>query len=435
MNRLAPIGLLALITWSLLACQEELPTAGRNDLIPVEATSVELSLPFEQFGSNLRVFGGFGSPSELPYGVLAHFYEGELEARTLVGLWPFPESVAVRDTTGTTRPDSSLVFVGGRLVAKFDTVASVSDGPVELAVGAMTKPWHYASAAWGVAVDTVSDFQAWEEEGAGPVVPLGTATWDPAESDSVVFELDSAGVAHWADEASAAQGMRLDALTEGVRLQANIVRIFLSTRPSSNPDTLVDLLVQARYRTFVYQPVLEAPDTDIRVGGVPAWRTVFDVDFPEALDGPPELCAQVACPLVLEPEMLNSASLFLKTAETPAAFRPSDSLRVDVRAVLEPERLPKSPLGSPLSGQVGVNLPPESFAEGGGVRVEIPIGAFVVDLIRGGTESGGEIPRTVALLSALEPLSLPFGSFHGPGGADGPELRLILTVGGGVEVR
>ena len=98
-------------------------------------------------------------------------------------------------------------------------------------------------------------------------------------------------------------------------------------------------------------------------------------------------------------------------------------------------RDPGYPLGSPLSGLIGVNLPPDAFGESAGVRVEIPIGGYVVDLIRGESVSGGEVPGTVALLSAFEPLSLPFGSFHGPGGPDGPELRLILTVGEGVEIR
>jgi hypothetical protein len=45
------------------------------------------------------------------------------------------------------------------------------------------------------------------------------------------------------------------------------------------------------------------------------------------------------------------------------------------------------------------------------------------------------VPGTIAFLSAFEPLSLPFGTFHGGAGVDGPELRLILTVGRGVEIR
>jgi hypothetical protein len=414
---------------------EELPTAKTVDLIPVEARSFEIVLPFNEFGANLRVFGGYGSSAELPYAVMAHAYEGDLEARALFGLWPYPIAATVRDSTGTTRPDSSLTFIGGRLVAKFDTISSVRDGPVDMAVGALENPWHYRSAGWLVAVDTVADHRPWPEPGAGPVTPLAVSTWDPADSDSVVFELDSADVALWNDTASAAQGMRLDALTEGVRLETAAVRLFLTTRPSSNPDTLLDLLVQARYRTFVYEPVLEAPEDGFRVGGVPAWRTVFDIDFPAALDGPPELCAEFGCPLVLQPQMVNAASLSLKTTRAPAAFRPSNDLRLELREVLEPDRLPKSPLGQSVTGLYGVNFPPEVFGDSSGVRVEIPIGPYVSDLIAANTDPDLEVASSIALLSAFEPLSLPFGTFEGPGAGDGPQIRLILTVGKGVQIR
>lgn len=435
MNRLARLGLLALGFLPLSGCQEELPTAARDDLIPVEAVSFEIVLPFEDFGSNLQVLGGFGSAAELPYAVLAHQYEGDLEARALIGLRPYPTAATVTDSTGASRPDSSLVFVGGRLVAKFDTVASVLDGPVELAVGAIENPWHFGTASWQVAIDTISDYQEWPEEGAGPVTPLVAGTWDPAESDSVVFELDSAAVALWSDTASAGQGFRMDVLTEGVRLENSIVRLFLITRPSSNPDTLVDLLVQQRFRTFVYEPVLEAPASGIRVGGVPAWRTVFDLDFPDALDGPQELCDAVGCPLTLQAAMINSAYLSLKTGVTPAAFRPSDSLRIDIREILAPERLPKSPLGSSLSGTFGVSFAPEFFGDLAGTRVEIPLGAYVADLIASKSQPELEVPGTLVLLSTQEPSSLPYGSFFGAEGADAPEIRLIITVGQGVEIR
>ena len=406
-----------------------------DNLIPTDAITVEARLTFDEFAENLRVFGGFGSPSDLRYGMIAHKYEGDLEARTLIGLWPYPVAATVRDTTGTSRPDSSLAFVGGKLVVFMDTIASINGDSVEMALGALQQPWHYGSTNWQVAVDTVGDYQEWAEEGAGAVIPLGTSVWVPADADSVIFDLDSAGVALWADTASAAQGLRLDALTEGVRLQSHTVRLFLSTRPSSNPDTLVELLVQTRYRSFVYQPVLEAPDSDFRVGGVPAWRTIFDMDFPAALTGPPELCQRVGCPLVLEPEMVNSASLYLTTMAPPSGFVPSDTLRVDVRAVLEPHRLPKSPLGIALAGFQGISVPPEYFGEEAGARVEVPIGGYLVELIRGETATGDEVSTTIAILSSLEPLSLPFGAFYGPGSPFEPEIRLILTLGGGVEIR
>jgi len=435
LNRLVLLGLLALVSWPLLGCQEELPTAGLEDLIPVKAVTAEVWLPFDEFAENLRVYGGFGSPSELPYGVLAHGYEGGLEARTLIGFWDFPVFALVKDTTGTSRADSSLVFVGGKIVAHIDTVGSIHEGPVELAVGAVQHSWDYRSTNWQVAVDTVGDFQPWPEVGGGPVIPMTTATWEPTESDSIIFELDSASVALLSDSLGTAHGVRLDALTEGVRLQAHTLRLFLTTRPSSNPDTLVELVVQNRFRSFIYDPVLEAPESEFRVGGVPAWRTVFDMKFPAVLDGPPEFCQKVTCPLVLEPGMVNGASLYLTTTSPPPGFRPSDYLQVDVRTVLEPDRLPKSPLGASLVGFYGVIFAPAVFNEEAGTRVEIPFGSYVVDLIRGTTAAGYEFSRTVAILSSQEPFSMPFGSFYGPGGPNEPQLRVILTLGGGVEIR
>jgi hypothetical protein len=133
--------------------------------------------------------------------------------------------------------------------------------------------------------------------------------------------------------------------------------------------------------------------------------------------------------------MVSAASLYLTTTVPPPGFRPSDDLRVDVRIVLEPHRLPKSPLGPSLAGLFGVSFPPEVFGEEAGSRVEIPFGGYVVDLIRGTNASGAEFSRTVALLSSREPLSMPFGSFVGRGGPGEPVLRLILTVGGEVEIR
>jgi hypothetical protein len=67
--------------------------------------------------------------------------------------------------------------------------------------------------------------------------------------------------------------------------------------------------------------------------------------------------------------------------------------------------------------------------------VILPLGAYVEQLIAGDTASATEVPRTLALLSSFEPLSLYFASFHGPGSPYPPELRLILTLGEEVRLR
>jgi hypothetical protein len=408
--------------------------------LPVTATTVDVRLPFEEFARDLRIVGGYGQPSELGHSIVARDYQGSLDSRTLVRFWPYPAVASVRDTTGTTRPDSLLTYVGGRIVVVFDTVASVLDGPVSLKAWAIKTPWHPPTATWDYAVDSVGDRQAWPEPGVGPVLAAGEAVWDPASGDSlqvdsVLIEVDSATVAEWGDTTNVSRGLRLDALTSGVRLKVNRVGIWLRTRPSSNPDTIIDLLDGAQYQTFAYHPVPEPPENSIRVGGVPAWRTIFEMTLPEVLDGPPELCAKVTCPLELRPESLNSASLVLRTQAPPAAFQPTDTLRLDVRTVLEPSRLPKSPLGSPLAGTFGIGLAPEQFTEGGEEELFIPLGAYVENLIRGESVLGEPVPTTLALLSYFEPLSLQFASFAGLDAEHPPYLRLILTIGEGVEIR
>ena len=420
---------------ALAACAEDLATTLAGDLIPVSAVSVEVRLPFSEFAEDLQVWGGYGRASQLPTGIVARSYEGLLDARTLVGWLSYPASAFVTDPTGSTRNDTLLTFVGGKVVARFDTISSVTEGPVTLALGALQTEWDPGSVTWTLSVDSVGDQRPWPEPGAGPVVPLSTALWDPAESDSVVFQIDSAGVAIWADTVAGKKGARLEAVTEGVRLDVRSVSLSLTTRPSINPDTLVNLGVTARSRTFVYHPPPEVAEGSIIIGGVPAWRTVFSMNLPRVLNGPPELCARVGCPHTLAAKSLVSASLVLRSEAPPPAFQPTDSLVLDVRPVLEPSRLPKSPLGFSLAGFLGVKVPPEYFGEDAGSEVIVPLGAYVEQLIAGDTVPAAEVPRTLALLSSLEPLSLYFASFHGPGSPYAPELRLILTLGDEVRIR
>jgi hypothetical protein len=435
LKRNALVGLLLLGSGSFLACQEDLTSTLGEDLLPVSAVTVEVRLPFSEFAENLQVWGGYGRAIQLSTGIVARAYEDLLDARVLVGWYGYPSSAFVQDTTGSSRTDTLITFVGGKVVARFDTLTSVLDGPVTLSLGAIGGEWDPGSVTWTLAVDSVGESRAWPEEGAGPVVPLSTAEWDPAEGDSVVFQVDSAGVAIWADTSMARRGARVEALTEGVRLDMTSMRLSLSTRPSINPDTLVDLDVSARSRTFVYHPPPEVGEGSIIVGGVPAWRTVLSLNLPKVLNGPPDLCAKVGCPLTLTARSLVSASLVLRTEAPPPAFQPSDSILLDVRAVLEPSRLPKSPLGYSLAGPFGVPVPPGYFGEEAGSEVILPLGAYVEQLIA--DDPGGDYPtpRTVALLSSFEPLSLFFGAFHGPGSAYAPELRLILTLGEEVRIR
>jgi hypothetical protein len=434
LNRKAWVVLVVLGTAPLLACQEEIVAVLEGDLVPVDALTVEVRLPFEDFAKDLEAWSGYGRPFELTRDVLARNFGGSMDARVLNSWFPFPSGAQVRDAAGLVRTDTLLTFVGARLVARFDTLTSVFDEVLEIGVGALSQEWDFVSSSWDMAVDTVGDRREWTESGGGPATPVATASWDPAQGDSIVLELDSAGVALWADTAGARKGARLDMVSDGARLDLIDLRLYLETRPSVNPDTLVELEVSSRSRTFIYSPEPEAPDDEIRVGGVPAWRSVFTMNLPEALNGPESLCQQVQCPFTLDPESIVSASLVLTAQEPPAGFQPTDTLLMDARPVLEPSRLPKSPLGTTLLVSQGVSLPHEAFAPGAGTKIEVQLGPYVQGLL---TESDGTYvaPTTVALLSAFEPFSLSFAAFEGPESPFPPELKLVLVLAEDIRIR
>ncbi|MEJ2540625.1 MAG: hypothetical protein P8188_11750, partial [Gemmatimonadota bacterium] len=153
------------------------------------------------------------------------------------------------------------------------------------------------------------------------------------------------------------------------------------------------------------------------------------------LDGPASLCLPVTCPFELTPERLNYASLILTSQATdPVAFQPTDSLLLDARPVLVPERLPKSPLGPSFLGLAGRALPPEAFGSEAGAEIPIALTDFVAALIDPDRELE-DVPDELSLLSLLEPFSVSFASFEGPGSPGEPRLRLILTAIDTVEIR
>ena len=428
------MGLMALCAGTLVGCTEEMPTATDGDLLPTEVLTVEVSLPFAQFGRDLQRFSGFGTPYSLLTIVVAREYQGELEARGLVRWAPVATVLSVMDSTGATRPDSSLTFLSGRVVAVIDTLTSVFDGPVTLAAGALQDTWHPHTPTWELAVDTIGERAPWTSPGGGPVHPMGTGEWTLEQGDTLIIELDSADLGIWTDSATTSTGLRLEAETAGARMVIRGVQLRLNARPSSNPDTVVEMVVSTNGATFVYDPPPVPSDSGIVIGGAPAWRTVFQVELPEFLDGPPELCAKVGCPFELDADAVSFAALVLTTEAAPPAYQPKDTVRLDVRTVLAPAALPKSPLGAAMAGALGHALPPEYFGVSAGVEVSIPITGYVKTLIGGETATGDPVPTTIALLSVQEPSALELATFQGLEGANPPYLKLILTLGDRIQI-
>ena len=76
--------LLVAISCGVVGCRETIPTSLGDVQLPDEPLTLELQLNWNQFGSGLEVFGGYGKPRELGAGIIAESYAGTLSARTLV---------------------------------------------------------------------------------------------------------------------------------------------------------------------------------------------------------------------------------------------------------------------------------------------------------------------------------------------------------------
>lgn len=423
----------------LAGCQDEIPTANDAGLVPIAPVTVEVRLPAEEFISDLQVVGGFGLVSGLPNSELAianAFTADDLQARTLVRFPGYPTSTTVQDSTGATVTDTSLVYLDGELTILLDTLSTVFDDSLHVAIGALTQDWDARTARWDLAVDSLTNQVAWGEPGGGPVRAISQATWRPAlTADTLTLPVDSLTIAEWSDTTNRARGVRIDALSSGTLLRIRDFALRVNARPGSNPDTVVTLAVstpgirQLDSRTFIYSPEPAAPDSStLRVGGAPSFRTYLRVTVPTELTGPPELCAQVTCPLPLEPELINSAQLLMRTRGSPAAFQPADTFLLRPQEVREPDRIPRTPLGRLLAAR-DVAIAPALFGGQPGAEIEVPLTSFVQTLLAGPQEGQPVPSNAIVLLAPFEPSSLGFASFDGLGTANAPVLRMILTVG------
>ncbi len=426
---LAAAPILALLS----GCSDLLPFLEDDDLIR-SGYVIEVTFPFDDFATGARVYGGYGLASQLSGGFLAHEFgaqddEGDpqetgLSARTLSRFPNYPRLAQVLDTLGVIQIDSSLTFVSGQVLTRIDTVASVHDGPVEIVAHALSEPWDAPSATWEYAVDTIGHRTPWTTPGGGAARRIGSATWDPEEGDSVGFFVDSAQIAEWGDTTDIGRGLRLSTTTPGVRLRVSSSLLRLDTRPSVNPDTLIELASPAQINTFIYAPTPSQPRKTLRVGGAPAWRSVLHLDLPTELHGPPELCEALDCPVELGEEHVSFAALRLITRVGPRAFAPSDTVPLDLRSVLAPEVLPKSPLGN---SRIGAHrVPHELFAAPAGEVVELPVTTLVRDLLRGETVLGAPISSSAAILTTAEPYSIDHLTFEGVESPLAPSLRVVL---------
>ncbi|HZD04624.1 MAG TPA: hypothetical protein VE173_06895, partial [Longimicrobiales bacterium] len=199
MSRWVLPGVGLVMVWTLAGCADETATGLGEDFFPFQPRTLEVVLPWSRFGLDLQVLGGFGRVSEIPQPVVAHEYDGALEARILARFGDYPANLTVIDTLGATRVDTLYAVTGGRLVAVFDTLRSA--GPSQLVAHRMQQDWDARTATWELAVDSLGEQRAWEEPGAGPAPQVGSASWDPEVSDTVTIPVDPEAAVSWGDTA------------------------------------------------------------------------------------------------------------------------------------------------------------------------------------------------------------------------------------------
>ena len=426
--------LVLLVLHGASGCTDETPTSGDEGLIPIDVLTVDIRLPFSSFAEELRSFSGFGSASELPEVLIAHQFAGELESRAMLAFGALPDMISVLPPGATTGalPDSSYEAAFGKVVIKLDTVGLAFESGFDLEAEAILTAWHAGTADWEFAVDTLGVSTLWPEPGGGPVRPITSVTWAPAVSDSLIFQIDSTTVQEWAEADRFDRGLRIRGTTEGSRLRVLSADFRVSARSSINPDTLVEVSAEVERATIIYSPSpIGSPDV-IRVGGAPAARTTFRMVLPSSVDPGPEACARIDCPLELEADRILFAGLALHTHATlSAGFSPMDSVSVELRPVLNPERLPRSPLDFPVHGAL-IFLAPELFSSQSENLLQIPMTSYLRGFLEVDSTNKGIESPTFALMAGSEASGLEVLSFYAPGTQLEPYLHLVLSVSDGV---
>jgi len=422
-----------------LACADEDPTGVGGPLVPGGVVrTYEIVLDPEVFLVSDTTLGGFFTPDLVLYRVLASAYEG-VTANGLARFARPPSTVSYTTNTGATATDTMPSFIGGRVVVFLDTLRSVAPGPVELELHRVGEEWDPGSASWTLRVDSGGVQLPWTEPGGTSAALVGTATWDPAGGDSVSFDVDSLTVALWADTLDASRGALIRVATPGSRLRSPSVVLRLNARPSARPDTVVTTSVGSIGGSFVYDPE-PLPGSELRIGGVPSWRSYFQVQRLDTLTVPcPDEPAGSGCVLRLNEVKVNYAALVLQPDATPGGFVPDDSLRIQARTVLAMPGVPlaRSPLGSLAGAIAAPPIGPATFQPGASAgAIEVPLTQYIATLAAGRSpDDKTDPPQWFVLYASQESGLFGFGTFRDIGSASPPRLRLIVTVATDVEIR
>jgi hypothetical protein len=422
-------------------CSDEVPTATGPGIIPLDAATFQVDLPFEAFASGLRIDGGYGAPESLLQAFLVRGREEGEVAYPLArwtGFSPFVNVLVEGETTA--RADTIWTVVGGEIVLRVDSARVAGEPPFTISAHRILESYDPGSAGWLHAVDTLGGVVPWSAPGGGAVLPLGSAEWFPDLGDSIRIPIDSASAAALlASGSEVVPAVRFGVAESGAYLRAFQANLALHVRPSLDPDSIYRLPAFGGGMTFIHSGAFApAAEEFLVAGGAPAFRSTFVLQLPESVQASGAVCAPAAsCQFELTPDRILYAGLRLTPVANPSSLlAPADTVSLDLRPVLAPSLLPRAPLGVPIQ-PIARRVPPSAFGPPGlGEAVELSVTRFVRDLLadrRAETPAG--LTTTVSLLTVSEPSGLGVATFAGPDSPQRPRLRLILTRSEGVSLR
>lgn len=418
------------------ACDQELPTDVGGEHLPESALrTYELILDDLAFIASDTLVRGFGTSNLSVLLIVAEDWLDTLDAHSLVRFADFPESVTYLDSTGT-HTDTIARFIGGRIAVRLDTVALGldtlgTDTTITFELYSVAEAFDSRTATWRARSVTAGDTAFWTTPGGTPGALLGSGSWvrsDTVARDSVVFQLDSATVAAWAVADDDARAVMITTTTAGARAQVTIPRLSLTARLEGQLDTTRATSAVVAAQTYLYDPPPPDPVDELRLGDRSAWRAFLT--FREGLDTLTIACPnQPGCTFRLGDVTVNRAELWLSPLPVSEVHRPRGNFALEARPVLGGATLPleRAPLGDTTG--VAPRVTPAHFEGVTDSVVTIPVTRFLRGLLAAGADTAvTDRDRTLALVTAPEPLAYGIARFGGVGIASAPVLRVIVTV-------
>lgn len=429
MRRTLMVGLALATASGVLGCGEENPTEVGSGLLGEGFRTYEVVLDASEFLASDTTYDRLGRLNGVPFSLVAEDFEGELDAHTLFKL-TLPPQVVYVNNDGQSVTDSDYQVAGGVLTVVIDTLSDAAP-PVALEVLRVTEDWHWPTATWDLRVDTTGAAVPWTTPGGSTGPVLGGTTW--LGSDTVRIRLDSAAVAAWQDSAALEHGGMLRAATPGTRLRIVNLDFQFEVEPADADTTLEVGSLTAPTLVASPEPSTPAP-TEIRVGGVPSWRTALEFRSLADVEIP---CGPVAdgCTLPLSEADVNLAVLLLQPVPV-GARRIERPMQVENRLILQG---PGAPLTrSPLSAVIGAMRDSLHSADFTATPPDpSPARVFVTQFVQSAIEPqepGDDEPVLwLALTARNEPRFPIFGyaAFGSLESAAAPRLQLVVTAPAG----